>query len=109
MSRVITYVIWRADLGGIEKSLFNYINSLGLRYTINIFSLKRPNTNIFNKTKANVYYGGNGHIIAYLKYVKYILRNRAGIFHLLNTGPVVLFLSKIFSEKKIIYHIRGTK
>lgn len=109
LNKTITYIIWRAELGGVEKSLFNYINYLQPEYQITIFSLKETKCNIFNNKNIKVVHGGKKLFRIFLCLYKYCIDNKNCIYHVMNAGPMVIMTCKLAGVKKIIYHIRGTK
>lgn len=96
-------------MGGVEKSLLNYIENLQPEYRIKIFSLKKLSDNIFKNKNAEVIFGGNPHLFIYVTFLIYCIRNRRDIFHVLNTGPMIIFLCRLARIRRFIYHIRGTR
>lgn len=105
----IVFVIWRDQPGGIEVFLPEIINRLN-DYSFEVFVLReKSNTNsVFQETPVKVQYGNSRNWHLYRKLFRYAIKNRHKIFHLFNSGPVVLLILKLAGARKIIYSIHGT-
>jgi len=106
----VTLVIWKASLGGIEKTLIDYFEYLKDDINFTIYSLRKVDRkeSWFSGYRVNFRCGHNWNMILYSKFLLYALINRNQIFHLFNAGPIILLILRLTSVKKVIYHIHGT-
>lgn len=106
----ITYIIWSESTGGIEKTLMYYpTNIKGYDYRIFILRplssrIEMFNSSFFSEKK----YGNQSNLKLYPELFKYARKNRDSVFHVLNAGPVILFILKMAGCTRILYHIHGT-
>jgi len=84
-------------------------SSLKQEYRLNIFSLRPSESDFLSSNNVPVHFGADSKIRLYPIFFKYALKNKNDIFHLLNSGPLILLILRITGVKKIIYHIHGTK
>ena len=106
----IHYILWKAAPGGLEKVVNIYLSSsLKQEYRLNIFSLRPSESDFLSSNNVPVHFGADSKIRLYPIFFKYALKNKNDIFHLLNSGPLILLILRITGVKKIIYHIHGTK
>ena len=104
----INYVIWSARPGGVELSIKHYIEHFSGSRAVKVFSLRPVENTLYDEEKISYHTGHNGNFSCYRAYYRYCRKNRDQIFHLLNVGPVVLFLTLLAGVKKPVYHIHGT-
>lgn len=104
----IIYITWRADPGGMEKTIKQYLEHFRDQYYISLISIKPPRTEFltqypqFKSLKNNAY-------LALIKLGIILVRNRSVKYHLFNTGPIVLLVTLILTKSLVIYHIHGTR
>ena len=89
-------------------SINHYIDHFWRSRTLYAYSLRTPEQELYDATKIRTAAGKEQNLSVYLAYFRYCLKNRDGIFHLLNGGPVILLLTLLAGIREPIYHIRGT-
>lgn len=106
----VTLVIWRAHPGGIETALFNYLEHLKSEIDFTIYSLRKieAEKNLYGGCGVDMLYGHDSNMVMYIKFLRYARKNRNRIFHLFDSGPVLLLFLRYMGIRKIIYHIHGT-
>jgi len=107
----INFVIWRAQAGGAEKIISDSFEKLKKDYIVNIISLKPVNkyNSVFKNQFNNILSGKKeSFFFAIVFYLKQLIINKNVIYHLHNTGPLILLLTLLFGSKKVVYHIHGT-
>ena len=63
---------------------------------------------VYKDSRIEIKSGSKINIIALIKFMFFVLKDRDGIYHLLNTGPYYLLIVKLLGIKKVVYGIRGT-
>ena len=110
MKTTIHFVHFSAKPGGLEVLLPQIIRELK-NYEFRAFVI-RPQTsnelNVYKNEKIDLTYGSNRSVIAFFKFILYVLKNKKDIFHLFNAGPFFLFILRILFVGRIIYSIHGT-
>lgn len=106
----IILVIWKAALGGIEKTILDYLEYLGNEFNFTVFSLRpiSENHRFFSVPVNQIIQGHRFNFLLYAKFLRYTIKNKDQIFHLFNAGPIILLITRLLQVKKIIYHIHGT-
>lgn len=104
----IYYIMWRFTKGGVELSINHYINHFWRQYDLNAYSLRTADQKIYDDQKIKTTAGKENNWTVYFDYFSYCRKNKEGLFHLLNGGPIILILTILAGVKKPIYHIRGT-
>ena len=77
-----------------------------------VFIIRPPLTgqvNVYDQSSAKIAYGSFNNITAALKLWRFGLRNRDGIFHGFNIGPVFLLAIRFAGLAHVVYSVRGTK
>lgn len=111
MQHQVLYAFWRNNIGGLEKIMFDYYKYFQQYNTPADFFILKPNNyqGFFkNKISKNIHFGSENTFLALIKFFKLLLSKKYSILHLSNGGPILLFLSLLFTGK-VIYHIHGTK
>jgi len=108
-SEPIHYVVWQALPGGMESYISHYTNHLYGQRDLFIFSL-RPTGNGLND-RLDDYFdeGAEGNWACYTRFYRYARRHRKDLFHLMNSGPIILLLLLLAGARNPVYHIHGTK
>lgn len=107
----VTFIIWNAKPGGMEKVIKIEVKELQDYYAFRIFSLRPtyPQRNFFKNLNITVKYGSRNNIFMLIKLIFFILKiDKNEVFHLCNTGPYILLLMRLCCKNNIIYHIHGT-
>ncbi|MBN3035453.1 MAG: glycosyltransferase family 4 protein [Bacteroidales bacterium] len=106
----MTLVIWKASMGGIEKSLTSYLSGLGSDFSFTLYSLRPVHEmpgfyhDLLHDFRQNRHNGA----ALYIDFLKYLFLHRHHIFHLFNAGPLILLMTALLCRRKVVYHIRGT-
>ena len=105
----INLVHLSAGPGGIELLLPVIVRNMPDRsFSAFVVRTDYRANGVYKDTPIQVKYGSNRNFAAYLKLLRYTLKNRRAIFHVFNIGPVFLLLLKLGGAKRIIYSIHGT-
>ena len=104
----IHYIMWQIGMGGAELSVVHYINRFNGERELNTYSLRPIHRKVYDENKIFVRESSEYSWKGYLEYFHYCRKFRHHLFHLLNVGPVILFLTLIAGNKSPIYHIHGT-
>lgn len=105
----VHYVLWESLPGGMESYVSHYSDRFFNRREIFIFSL-RPTGNGLTSC-SNEYYqqGSHSNRECYSRFFRYARQHRHDLFHLLNSGPIILLLLLLAGARNPVYHIHGTK
>ena len=106
----IHYVVWESLPGGMETYITHYTNRLYGQRELFIFSL-RPTGNSLNDRLHDDHYdqGSHNNWACYTRFFRYARKHRRDLFHLMNSGPIVLLLLLLAGARNPVYHIHGTK
>lgn len=89
-------------------SAIHYARHFGKGRELHAYSIRRASKNIFDGANINIHEGDDSNWKCYFQYFKYCRKNKTGLFHLLNTGPVILLLTLLAGARHPVYHIHGT-
>ncbi|MBL7775301.1 MAG: glycosyltransferase family 4 protein [Saprospiraceae bacterium] len=106
----IHYVVWESLPGGMESYISHYTNRFYGQRELFIYSL-RPVGNELDKRLDEQHYdeGADNNFDCYTGYLRYCRAHRNDLFHLMNSGPIVLLLTLLAGVRNPVYHIHGTK
>lgn len=95
--------------GGMESYISHYTNRLYGQRDLFIFSLRPTGNGLNNRLDDHFSEGADGNWRCYTRFFRYARRHRRDLFHLLNSGPIVLLLLLLAGARNPVYHIHGTK
>ncbi|MBK6620320.1 MAG: glycosyltransferase [Saprospirales bacterium] len=105
----VHYVVWESIPGGMESYIPYYNNRFNSEREVYVYSL-RPAGNLLNISPGDHFKQGSAsNWQCYLMYFRYCRANRKNLFHIMNSGPFVLFVTLMAGVRHIVYHIHGTK
>ncbi len=104
----IHFVLWRAEPGGMESPVIDYVRSFNASRRTCLFSL-RPGPNRLTREVALYTEGHGSNLRLYATWFRYCRAHRRDRFHLLNCGPVILLISLLAGVRRPVYHIHGTR
>jgi glycosyltransferase involved in cell wall biosynthesis len=106
----VTLVLWQLNYGGVEIVVRDISKALLQQgYDVTIFALRGQNPAFYTPENVEIENGHNKNLFLYPKFLWYSLFHRKHIFHLFNTGPIVIFLLNLLRVRRILYSIHGTK
>lgn len=107
--RPIHYVVWEALPGGMESYITHYTEYLEGRRSTYIYSLRPTGNHLNPRLNGHFSEGSRSNWKCYTGFFQYARRHRRDIFHLVNSGPVILLLALLAGVRCPVYHIHGTK
>ncbi len=105
----IHYVVWEALPGGMESYITYYTEHFYERRPVYIFSLRPSGNHLNPRLNGHFAEGSRSNWACYTSFFRYARRHRKGLFHLVNSGPVILLLALLAGVRRPVYHIHGTK
>ncbi len=105
--RPVHYVVWTSTPGGMESFVTAYAQHFKPLRKVHLFSA-RPSANLLSGAVDGFSQGSHSNLSLYRNFYSYCRRHRKDLFHLLNSGPVMLLLALLAGVRSPIYHIHGT-
>ncbi len=105
----IHYVVWEALPGGMESYITYYTEHLQAQRPVYIYSLRPSGNHLNPRLNGHFAEGSKNNWVCYTGFFRYARRYRCDLFHLVNSGPIVLLLALLAGVRRPIYHIHGTK
>lgn len=105
----VHYVVWESLPGGMESYVSQYSNRFYDRREIFLFSLRPTGNGLTNCSEEYYQQGSHNNWTCYTRFFKYARQHRHDLFHLLNSGPIILLLLLLAGARNPVYHIHGTK
>lgn len=107
--RPVHYVMWRITSGGAELLVNHYIDAFGDRRPLHAYSLRAIRRRIYDESRIRVTEPSTTGWQGLRAYFRYCRTHRKAIFHLMNTGPLILLVTLLAGVRQPVYHIHGTK
>ena len=101
--------MWRITTGGAELLVNHYIEAFGDQRALHAYSLRSIRRRIYDESRIQVVEQQTAGWGGLREYYRYCRANRRAIFHLLNTGPIILLVTLLAGVQNPVYHIHGTK
>jgi len=93
----------------MESYISHYTNRLYGQRDLFIFSLRPTGNGLNDRLDDHFEEGADGNWGCYSRFFRYARQHRNDLFHLMNSGPIVLLLLLLAGARNPVYHIHGTK
>ena len=103
------YILWKTYPGGAESLVTAYIDRFSKERAQYLYSLRESENKLSDLPDLHFQSGFNENFACYRAYFQYCRRYRKDKFHLVNCGPMMLFLTFLAGVRRPVYHIHGTK
>lgn len=105
----VHYVVWQSMPGGMESYVSYYTNEFYDQREMYIFSLRPVGNGLNERLDDHFQEGSDNNRQCYARYFRYCRKHRGQLFHLMNSGPIILLLTLLAGVRNPVYHIHGTK
>lgn len=93
----------------METYITHYTNRLYGQRDLFIFSLRPTGNGLNDRLNDHYDQGSHNNRECYTRFFRYARKHRHDLFHLMNSGPIVLLLLLLAGVRNPVYHIHGTK
>lgn len=93
----------------METYITHYTNHLYGQRDLFIFSLRPTGNGLNDRLHDHYDQGSHNNWECYSRFFRYARKHRRDLFHLMNSGPIVLLLLLLAGVRNPVYHIHGTK
>ncbi len=93
--------------GGMESYISYYTDRFYGQRELFVYSLRPVGNGLHERLDYDE--GSDNNWSCYTRYFRYCRAHRKDLFHLMNSGPIILLLTLLAGVRNPVYHIHGTK
>ncbi|MFN0013929.1 MAG: glycosyltransferase family 4 protein [Saprospiraceae bacterium] len=105
----VHYVVWESLPGGMESYISHYTDRFYAQREMHLFSLRPAGNGLHHRLDDHFEEGSDNNWACYTRFFRYARKHRHDLFHLMNSGPIILLLLLLAGGRNPVYHIHGTK